>query len=92
MAKAQKIRYNVDNTIMKGITIPELMKGLGISYEAVRARLRSHKIKELYDGKIYPESALEAISNTGPQGFQKGNTLAAKKPKTPDRVEGNESK
>ena len=60
-----------DMKSMKGITVSEMAKELGIDKNAVAQRLFVAKIKPITKEAIYHESALEAIRNVPGKGRPK---------------------
>jgi hypothetical protein len=53
---------------MTGLTIPEMMKELGLKRKTVESRLRAAKIEPRTKDAIYPEDTLEKIRNPPPRG------------------------
>jgi hypothetical protein len=68
---------------MEGLSINEMAKKLGLSYEAVRGRLRYRKIEAIFDGKLYSPGTLKILSEFAPKGFQPGDKNPRSKRKPP---------
>ena len=61
------------------LTIKEIAKKLKITTTATKWRLHYRKIKPISREAIYDISALEAIKEFAPKGFQKGNKAQSSK-------------